>query len=250
MCIQKILHQRLIFPVINGIAVTDFHATAYLGEKDKSVLILLQFIFRNGCIRLFRIQHHIQRFAKSTEKIIKVLSLLIVSKKHFHFFGVAWIFQVCKQFCQPSIGFPQASHRGHDIHHDTLQVSTVKVLQPGTAVQIHSGIQLFNQSTVVHNEAVVLAFIQTIGAGNSLEQTVFFQLFVNVEHLADGGIKTGKQLTAHNKNIDVPCAELVLHCLFVGICVTVAVHHFIPVGNDLIVGTLVYIIYTFPQIRR
>ena len=109
--IQKILHQRLIFPVINCIAVTDFHATAYLGEKDKSVLILLQFIFRNGCIRLFRIQNHIQRFAKSTEEIIKVLSLLIVSKKHFHFFGVAWIFQVCKQFCQPSIGFPQASHR-------------------------------------------------------------------------------------------------------------------------------------------
>ena len=59
-----------------------------------------------------------------------------------------------------------------------------------------------------------------------------------------------KQLTAHNKNIDVSCAELVLHCLFVGICVTVAVHHFIPVGNDLIVGTLVYIVYTFPQIRR
>ena len=79
---------------------------------------------------------------------------------------------------------------------------------------------------------------------------MFFQLFVDVEHLADGGIKTGKQLTAHNKNIDVSCAELVLHCLFVGICVTVAVHHFIPVGNDLIVGTLVYIIYTFPQIRR
>ena len=62
-----------------------------------------------------------------------------------------------------------------------------------------------------------------------------------------GGIKTGKQLTAHDKNINVPCAELVLHCLFVGICVTVAVHHFIPVGNDLIVGTLVYIVYTFPQ---
>ena len=77
---------------------------------------------------------------------------------------------------------------------------------------------------------------------------MFFQLFVNVEHLADGGIKTGKQLTAHNDNI--PCAELVLHCIFVGICVTVAVHHFIPVGNDLIVGTLVYIVYTFPQIRR
>ena len=58
-CIQKILHQRLIFPVINGIAVTDFHAAAHLGEKDKSVLILLQFIFQNGCIRLFRIQHYI-----------------------------------------------------------------------------------------------------------------------------------------------------------------------------------------------
>ena len=213
-------------------------------------MILLQFIFRNRCIRLFRIQHYIQRLAEITKEIIKVLSFLIVGKEHFHFFGVAWIFQVCKQFRQPGIGFPQASHRRHDIHHDTLQVSTVKVLQPGATVQIHSGIQLFNQSTVVHNKAVVLAFIQPIGAGYSLEQTVFFQLFIDVEHLADGSIKTGKQLTAHNKNIDVSCAELVLHCLFVGICVTVAVHHFIPVGNDLIVGTLVYIVYTFPQIRR
>ena len=78
---------------------------------------------------------------------------------------------------------------------------------------------------------------------------MFFQLFVDVENLADGGVKAGKQLTAHDKNIDVPCAELVLHCLFVGICVTVAVHHFIPVGNDLIVGTFVYIVYTFPEIR-
>ena len=250
MCIQKILHQRLIFPVINGITVTDFHAAAHLGEKDKSVLILLQFIFRNRCIRLFRIQHYIQRLAEITKEIIKVLSFLIVGKEHFHFFGVAWIFQVCKQFRQPGIGFPQASHRRHNIHRHALQVSTVKVFQPGAAVQIHSGIQLFNQSTVIHNEAVVLAFIQTVGAGNSLKQAVFFQLFVDVEHPADGGVKTGKQLTAHDKNIDVPCAELVLHCLFVGICVTVAVHHFIPIGNDFVVGTFVCVVYTFPQIRR
>ncbi|CDA79110.1 unknown [Clostridium sp. CAG:242] len=250
MCIQKILHQRLIFPIINGIAVTNFHAAAYLGEKDKSVLILLQFIFRNNCIRLFRIQYHIQRFTKSTEEIIKVFPLLIVSKKHFNFFSIAWIFQICKQFRQPGIYFPQASHRQHNIHHNTFQISAVKVLQPGAAVQIHSCIQLFNQSTIVHNQAVILALIQTVGTSNSLKQSVFFQLFVYVEHLADGGIKTGKQLTAHDKNINVPCAELILHCLFIGICVTVAIHHFIPVGNDLIVSTFIYIVYAFPEIRR
>ncbi len=79
---------------------------------------------------------------------------------------------------------------------------------------------------------------------------MLFQLFVDVEHLADGCVKAGKQLAAHDENINVTYAELVLHRLFIGICITVAVHHFIPVGNDLIVSPLIYIVCTFPEIGR
>ena len=47
---------------------------------------------------IVRIQYYIQRLAKRTEKMVKVLPLLIVSKKYFHLFGVTGIFQACKQF--------------------------------------------------------------------------------------------------------------------------------------------------------
>ena len=250
MRVQEILHQRFIFLVVNGITVSDFHAAAHLGEKEKRILILLQFLFGNSCVRLLCIQHDVQCFTKSTEKLIKILPLLIVSKKHFHLFCVAGIFQARKQFRQPGVGFPQPGDRRHDIHHNPLQVSAVEVLQSGAAVEIHGGVQFFNQSTVVHNEAVVLALMQAVGAGDGLEQTVFLQLLVDVEHLADRGVKAGEQLAAHNENVDVPCAELVLHGLFIGVCVAVAVHHLIPVGNDSIVGSFVCIVYAFPEIRR
>ena len=65
-----------------------------------------------------------------------------------------------------------------------------------------------------------------------------------------GGIKAGKQLAAHDENINISGAELILHCLFIGICIAVAVHHFIPVGDDLIVSTFTYIVYAFPEIGR
>ena len=41
MGIQQILHQGLIFPVVDRVAIPDFYTAAHLGEEHESVLILL-----------------------------------------------------------------------------------------------------------------------------------------------------------------------------------------------------------------
>ena len=39
--VQQILHQGLIFPVVDRVAILDFYTAAYLGKEHESVLILL-----------------------------------------------------------------------------------------------------------------------------------------------------------------------------------------------------------------
>ena len=100
--------------------------------------------------------------------MVKALTFLVVSKKHLNFFDIAWIFQPSKQLGQSGVGVPKASHTGHDIHHNPFKVPAVKVLQPRAAVQVHGGIQLFDQSAVVHNQAIILALIEPVGTGDGL----------------------------------------------------------------------------------
>ena len=79
---------------------------------------------------------------------------------------------------------------------------------------------------------------------------MFLELLVDVEHLADGRVKASEEFAAHDEDVDIPSAKLVFDRFFIGVCIAVAVHHLVPVGDDLIVGALVHVVHAFPKIGR
>ena len=53
MRVQKVLHQRLVLTVVDGITIANFYTAPHLGEKHKTILVLFAFFSGKCGIDLF-----------------------------------------------------------------------------------------------------------------------------------------------------------------------------------------------------
>ena len=159
--------------------------------------------------------------SEDAKRVIEVLSQFFVCQFIRIFIFIFFVFHIRKQADELRIAFPQLADCRNHIHNRAAQVAAVVVFEARTAVHIHCGIKLLNQSAIIHDQAVVLALIQSVRAGDCLQQTVLFQLLVDVKHLTDRRIKAGQQLAAYDQNVNLAVDKLVLDRFLVGVGVTI-----------------------------
>ena len=79
---------------------------------------------------------------------------------------------------------------------------------------------------------------------------MIFQLFVDIQNLRTGSIKTGQQLAADNQNINFAVNEFSFERVFVIIGIAVLLHHLVPERNNEVIRAFVNFFRSFAQIRR
>ena len=122
---------------------------------------------------------------------------------------------------------------GAELSVEPLQIAHIKAaLCAGFQVLIGANgrVQLFQNTSVIHQHAIPLGVVQAVHACNRLDQVVPLQRLVDVKHRVARFVKTRQQLVHHNQQVGCTVCAKVGHRLFlISFCiVAVGGHGLLP----------------------
>ena len=217
MFVEQFFHLLAVFIVINGFACILLHPLAQTGEKLQSVLIVLTVFFCEACVfkKAFRLQSHFQTTGKLTQGLVKIITHFQMHIERFtltdfqarhqdlsQLFNICLVFHILKNRPQAFMQTRQAFVFGTHLMVQTINViDVITTLGFGRQILIigNGGIQLRQNPTVINQQTKFLLVMQTVYPSNRLNQIVFFQWLVNVEHRIFRLIKTSQKLVYHNQ---------------------------------------------------